>query len=95
MVIVPQKNTHRIGCDETGKGRSLSLSRSNSMQKNQKEERTDLSVTLRSCDLDVKTKRIIIQVLGMYLSSVTHITYQRKFVRRGFHDIHWKTRGKD
>lgn len=63
------------------------------MQKNQEEEKTDLSVTLRSCDLDVKTKRIIIHVLGMYLSAVTHITYQRKFVR-GFHDIHWKTRGK-
>lgn len=62
------------------------------MQKNQEEEKADLSVALRSCDLGIKTKRILIHVLGICLLAVSHITYNRKFIR-GFRDIHWKMSG--
>lgn len=63
------------------------------MRKAQEEEKAGLSVTPRSCDLDIKTERTLTHVPEVRLLAVTHMAYRRKCVR-GFHGIHWKIRGK-
>lgn len=44
---------------------------SDSMQKDQEEEKTGLMVTPRSCDLDMKTERTMTLVLEVCLLSLT------------------------
>lgn len=88
-----EKYTYHIDFDETGKGRNLSLSTSDSMQKDQEEEKAGLLVTPRSCDLDIKTERTLTHVLEECLLAVTHMAYRGKCVR-GFHIIHWTIGGR-
>lgn len=80
-----QKYTYHIGCGGTGKGKSLSLSRWDSIQSYQ-EEKAFLRVTPRNYDLNTKTKeRTLTLVLRIDLPVVFQYQSQMKFIIE-FHD---------